>query len=142
MASLYQQTQIANLILRTSDGAFVPVDQSNADYQQVMGWQAQGNTIAPAPTVPNPTTISNSACMARFTTAELTAWETYVLTHSTTNPNIVLGATVGGATWAWSWTVLTGPQVTLTDSATVTAHAALVSAGILTAARSTAILTP
>nr|WP_321986110.1 hypothetical protein [uncultured Lichenicoccus sp.] len=138
----YQLSALPVTIFRLSDGAAIPADPSNSDWQRFLTWQAAGNVPTAAPVVANPVTILSSTYMGRFTTAELLAWENYVLTHSTTSQQIILGATVGGATWAWIWTVLTGPTVTLTDPATVTAHAALVSAGILTAARSTAILTP
>ena len=138
----YQLTLLPVTIVRLSDGAAIPADPNNADWQRYLAWQAAGGVPTPAPAVPNPVTIPSSAYMARFTSAELTAWETYVLTHSTSNSTILLGTVVGGATWAWIWTVLTGPTVTLTDAATVSAHAAMIAAGILTQARSTAILTP
>ena len=139
---LYQLTQLSGTIMRLADGAGIPADPSNADYQRFQAWVAAGNVPAAAPVVPNPTTIGRSDYLGRFTAAELVAWENYVLTHSTTSQTILLGSAVGGATWAWIWTVFTGPTVTLTDPATIAAHAALVSAGILTSTRSSTILTP
>lgn len=142
MATGYQLTQTAANILRMTDNAFIPNDPSNADWQTYQAWLAAGNTPMPAPTVSNPTVISNAAYMARFMAAEQTALQNYTLTHSTTGTTIVLAAQTGGATYAWLWTVAVGPSVDLSASATASAHAALVSAGILTQARSTAILTP
>ena len=142
MSALYQLTSLPITIMRLSDNAGIPADLGNADYQAFLAYVAAGNTPAAAPVVPNPVTIGRSEYLARFTTAEMTAWQNYVLTHSTTSTSIILGTAVGGATWAWIWTVLGAPTVTLTDSGTVAAHSALVSAGILTAARSATILTP
>ena len=43
----YQLTT-STTILR-SDGALIPADHTNADYQQYLAWQAVGNTPIPAP---------------------------------------------------------------------------------------------
>lgn len=41
----------AQAFLLRSDGAYVPVDRSNADYQAYLAWLAAGNTAPPgAPT--------------------------------------------------------------------------------------------
>jgi hypothetical protein len=37
-----------DLILRTSDGAFVPADPQNADWQIYQHWLSQGNSPLPA----------------------------------------------------------------------------------------------
>ena len=142
MATAYQLLQSATTILRTADNAFIPTDPGNSDYQAYQAWVAAGNAPAAAVAAANPPTLRAADYMARFTSAEIAAWQAYILTGSTTGTAIVLSAKVGGPTWAWLWTVLIGDMVSLAATATSTAHAALVSAGILTQARSTAILTP
>jgi len=41
---------IANVIVRTSDGAAIPFDQANTDYQAYLKWLSEGNTPLPADT--------------------------------------------------------------------------------------------
>ena len=40
--------QIAQCVLRLSDNAFIPFDESNADYQAYLLWCEQGNQPLPA----------------------------------------------------------------------------------------------
>ena len=37
-----------NMILRISDGAYIPSDPDNTDYQAYLAWVAEGNTAAAA----------------------------------------------------------------------------------------------
>lgn len=50
---MYHFTQTGGIV-RDSDGAFIPNDPANSDYQTFLVWQADGNSptayVAPAPT--------------------------------------------------------------------------------------------
>jgi hypothetical protein len=56
---------------RASDGAMIPPDPANADYQRFLQWQAAGNTPAPAAPPPRPPrTLPTYAARQRFTAQE------------------------------------------------------------------------
>jgi hypothetical protein len=60
MASEYQLVaQLPGMTMQTvqrmSDGAFIPFDPANRDYQDFAQWQAEGNEPAPAPEPHTPT---------------------------------------------------------------------------------------
>ena len=68
----YQLTA-SDLILRTTDGAFIPPDPANTDYQAYLAWVEAGNTPAPAPPLePAPIlTTEQKLNAAGLTVAEL-----------------------------------------------------------------------
>lgn len=43
---MYQLTGNPNIIKRLEDGAFIPCDERNSDYQAYLSWVAEGNVIA------------------------------------------------------------------------------------------------
>lgn len=44
---MYQLTISGTTIIRLNDGAIIPVDPNNTDYQNYLDWLAQGNTPLP-----------------------------------------------------------------------------------------------
>jgi hypothetical protein len=126
--ALYALTNY-NSILREADGAMIPLDPGNSDYQVYLVWLAAGNTPDTAPIVAPPTVITTTAFWARFTPSEQTA----VQQAAMSNPQIMSEMTFG----------LMAGQVNLTTGATLQAWMNdLVTAGAITSARMTVILTP
>jgi len=41
---MYQLTKEGYMILRATDGAYIPVNEDNTDYQAYLAWIAEGNT--------------------------------------------------------------------------------------------------
>jgi hypothetical protein len=59
MAAAYQLVATPPLlktqsVLRVADGAFIPFDPGNRDYQRYLAWLAEGNEPDPAPSPQQP----------------------------------------------------------------------------------------
>ena len=71
----YQLTQFDG-ICRITDGASIPPDPANTDYQAYLAWLADGNTPLPAPeppAPPAPLTPAEKLAAAGLTVEELKA---------------------------------------------------------------------
>lgn len=45
---MYKLTKLGKSVKRLSDNAFIPIDESNTDYQQYLKWLAEGGVPLPA----------------------------------------------------------------------------------------------
>ncbi len=125
----YQLIANATGIMRASDGAVIPADPANRDFQAYQAWLAAGNTADPAPVPAKPSVIPVQAFWARFTAAEQAAIET----AAAATPAIAHGMTFA----------LAAGQVNLLGGGVNNTWMPLVvTAGAVTAARSAIILTP
>lgn len=67
---MYQLTS-STTIVRTEDGAHIPADDANTDYQQYLAWVAEGNTPNPyvPPVPPIPTLVNRFQARAALVQA-------------------------------------------------------------------------
>jgi hypothetical protein len=114
------------LVRREADGATIPPDPANGDYQAFVAWEAAGNTPAPPPPAPPLTEIPAIDFLGRFTPAEQAGIQQECLA----NPQIALGLTMG----------LAKGLVDVTSSRVAAWMAALVTAGRLTKVRHDVVL--
>jgi hypothetical protein len=124
-----------SLIVRVSDGAFIPPDPANRDRQDYETWLAAGNEPDPAdPPPPVVKTIPPLDWMARFTAAEQAA----VFGAAQSKPQVL----------GWIAQTAAAAQLTLDDGTgkpdgrIKAGIDGLVAAGILTPGRAAEILTP
>jgi hypothetical protein len=122
------RTGSSTSIIREADGALIPDDPANFDYQTYLAWVAAGNTPDPAPPPTMPTTISAADFYARFTATEQLA----VQTAANASAQLGLGMTLS----------LAQGYVTFSSIPLQNWMAGLVAAGAITQARATQILTP
>jgi hypothetical protein len=45
---MYKLTEHNKCVVRLLDGAWIPIDPANTDYQQYLEWVSEGNTPLPA----------------------------------------------------------------------------------------------
>ena len=48
MYKLYKSFDGIEAVIHTQDGAYIPFDPANTDYQAYLAWVAEGNTPEPA----------------------------------------------------------------------------------------------
>jgi hypothetical protein len=116
------------VVQRTADGAFIPADPANSDYRAYLEWTSSGNSPGTPPPPPPPTTLTPYEFLERFTPSEQLA----VQTVCSSNMTLLVGLTTG----------IASGSVSLSDPNVVNWVNGLVTAGAITSARATAILTP
>jgi hypothetical protein len=115
-------------VLRVADNAFIPFDPAKTDYAEYLQWLAEGNEPLPADSAPPapPPRFTSLEFLDLFTTDEQLA----VVTASMANAAVKL----------WYDRTLAASFITISDLRTEAGLTALASAGLLTAARKTAIV--
>lgn len=84
MYEIYEENE--SVIRRESDGAFIPLDEGNIDYQEFKKWKGKGNTpkIKKKEKNPVPFAISRfQALAALYQSGKLNAIETYMAAETT-----------------------------------------------------------
>jgi len=123
----YTLTDDAETVIRDADGASIPADERNVDWQAYQAWLADGNTPNPyvAPPAP-PAVLTYLQFEALFTTAENTA----ILTAAQSNV----------ALFRWLLRATGSSAIDLGNAEVKAGLDALVAAGLITADREIAIL--
>jgi hypothetical protein len=128
--SAYQLTA-GSAVLRLADGAFIPNDPANIDWQAYEAWLQAGNHPQPAAAVVMPkgppTPRQWLERLAPATQAAITR---------------AAAADATGAMLLWLMKAAGNPTIDVTSAETQQGVAALLAAGVITAADQTALLTP
>ena len=124
---MYKLTQSTSIV-RTTDGAFIPADPTNTDYQQYLRWLSEGNEPLPADPPPPapPKQFTSLEFLDLFTETEQIA----VATAAMQSAQVKL----------WYDRTLAAMFITLADPRTEAGLAALVTAGLLTTERKAEIV--
>jgi hypothetical protein len=129
MAHEYQLLADPNAVLRNADGAFIPFDPANSDYQVYLQYVTDGGVpdeyVPPTPPIQLPTLMF----LQRFTQPEMLL----IQAAAASDPAIALGLTIGLAT---------GTITLVGDPVVATWMASLVTASCISPTRMIAILTP
>ena len=122
-------------IIRTADGATIPADPANMDYQQYLAWLAAGNTPDPAQTIDEVRTAKVSAIKAMRDSLEQTGGFTYLGkildsdSVSVERLNVAVEAAqatlAAGQTFSLDWTCQDNSVLTMTAAQIVGAPVAL-----------------
>ncbi len=70
---MYKETRDTTVIVRISDGSFIPKDAGNRDYQEYLNWLREGNQPEPyiPPPPPVPQSITRRQCAVELRERQL-----------------------------------------------------------------------
>ena len=122
----YQLTATNAVVIRTADGASIPNDPANRDWQEYQKWLAAGGVPDPYVKPPKVSISNNSDFIARFTNQEYAKLGNVRVTDAQANKV--------GISKNWDIVVL-ADTIELSNQKAQTLKADLVTAGVLTQAR-------
>jgi hypothetical protein len=121
----YQLTE-TDVVIRTADGATIPNDPANRDWQKYQKWLADGGVPDPYVKPPKVSIANNADFIARFTNQEYAKLGNVRVTDAQ--------ATKVGLSKNWDIVVMSD-TIELSNQKAQTLKADLVTAGVLTQAR-------
>jgi hypothetical protein len=131
MTAAYQLTAGTGVV-RASDGATIPNDPRNADWQAYAAWLAKGNAPDPAAAPPAPPYVPPSPRQ----------WLERLAPATQANIAKAALADATGATLLWLLKAAGNPAIDVTNADTNSGVSTMQSAGVISAAEATALLTP